>query len=175
MLKRNKAKKNNKSELKKMYRMRNVSKAFLRTFSFGNLFFGDLICLLKKIKSKTKNNLQFFSKNGTITKKIITRPNCALDRHTILFMYVPGFRRQVSKHEKFCRAIKGSQRTKEEQRERPTWVDVHKRKMLIIRFHIWQLWKKCLSYNFHKNLKTVLNVFREKFMFYFHLLNLSAQ
>ena len=31
-------------------------------------------------------------------KKFITRPNCALNRRTILCLYVPGFQRQVSKH-----------------------------------------------------------------------------
>ena len=30
----------------------------------------------------------------------ITRPNCALDRRTILCLYVPGFQRQVFKHVK---------------------------------------------------------------------------
>ena len=33
--------------------------------------------------------------------KIITRPNSALDRRTILCLYVPGFQRQVFKHDKF--------------------------------------------------------------------------
>ena len=33
-------------------------------------------------------------------KKFITRSNCALDRSTILCLYVPGFLRQVFKHGK---------------------------------------------------------------------------
>ena len=32
--------------------------------------------------------------------QIITRPNCALDRLTILCLYVPGFHRQVFEHVK---------------------------------------------------------------------------
>ena len=50
----------------------------------------------------------------------ITRPNCVLDRRTILCLYVPGFQRQV-----FERVIFLSQRSKkrkekkEEQKVRP--------------------------------------------------------
>ena len=46
----------------------------------------------------------------------ITSPNCALDRSTILCLYVPGFQRQVFKHVKIL-----SERLKRrtEQRERP--------------------------------------------------------
>ena len=45
----------------------------------------------------------------------ITRPNCALDRCTILCLYVPGFQRQVFKHVEIL-----SERLKrmKEQRER---------------------------------------------------------
>ena len=32
--------------------------------------------------------------------RIITRPNCALDRSTILCLYVPGFQSQVFNHVK---------------------------------------------------------------------------
>ena len=39
--------------------------------------------------------IQFLSSDPTIT-----RPNCALDRRTILCLYVPGFQSQVFKHDK---------------------------------------------------------------------------
>ena len=38
-----------------------------------------------------------FNKN---LKMNLTRPNCALDRRTVLCLYVPGFHRQVFKHGK---------------------------------------------------------------------------
>ena len=54
----------------------------------------------------------FFRKQKTF----ITRPNCALDRRTILCLYVPGFQRQVFKMLKFCRndqrKVKHKRRTK---------------------------------------------------------------
>ena len=34
----------------------------------------------------------------TLESIIITRPNCALDRSTLLYLYVPGFERQVLKY-----------------------------------------------------------------------------
>ena len=35
----------------------------------------------------------------------ITRPNCALDRSTILCLYIPGFQRQVLKYVQKCKWI----------------------------------------------------------------------
>ena len=46
---------------------------------------------------------------------ITTKPKNALDRRTILGLCVPGFQRQVSKHNKFLsdqRKLKGNRRTK---------------------------------------------------------------
>ena len=45
--------------------------------------------------------------------KYITRPNCALDRSTILCLYVPGFQRQVFKHVKIL-----SERSKESKEQK---------------------------------------------------------
>ena len=42
----------------------------------------------------------------------ITRPNCALDRSTILCLYVPGFQRQVFKHRNDQKKVKNKRRTK---------------------------------------------------------------
>ena len=36
---------------------------------------------------------------------IITRPNCALDRSTVLFLFVPGFQRQLLKYVPKCKWI----------------------------------------------------------------------
>ena len=44
---------------------------------------------------------------------VITRPNCALDRSTILCLYVPGFQRQVFKHVKTL-----SERSKESKEQK---------------------------------------------------------
>ena len=35
----------------------------------------------------------------------ITRPHCALDRRTILFLYVPGFQKLIFKHVPKCKWI----------------------------------------------------------------------
>ena len=43
----------------------------------------------------------------------ITRPNCALDRSTILYLYVSGFQRQVFKHVKIL-----SERSKESKEQK---------------------------------------------------------
>ena len=45
--------------------------------------------------------------------KFITRPNCALDRSTILCLYVPGFQRQVFKDVKIL-----SERSKESKEQK---------------------------------------------------------
>ena len=47
------------------------------------------------------NNLYPFNFFTTV----ITRPNCALDRSTILCLYVPGFQRQVLKYVPKCKWI----------------------------------------------------------------------
>ena len=44
---------------------------------------------------------------------IITRPNCALDKPTLLCLYVPGFQRQVFKHVKIL-----SERSKESKEQK---------------------------------------------------------
>ena len=51
----------------------------------------------------------------------ITRPNCALDRRTILYLYVPAeFQRQVNKHVYFfVETMEINEGPKKEQRERP--------------------------------------------------------
>ena len=41
-----------------------------------------------------------FEKDYTIKKIVIKRPNCALDRRTILCLYIPGFQSHVFKHVK---------------------------------------------------------------------------
>ena len=43
------------------------------------------------------------------------KPNCALDKHTLLCLYVPGFQRQVSKHVEIL-----SERSKEMKNRRRT-------------------------------------------------------
>ena len=44
--------------------------------------------------------LQTFEKCAGALFSGIMRPNCALDRSTVLCLYVPGFQRQVIKHVK---------------------------------------------------------------------------
>ena len=46
----------------------------------------------------------------------ITRPNCALDRSTILCLYVPGFQRQVFKYVKILSEL--SKRRKEQKKNK---------------------------------------------------------
>ena len=46
----------------------------------------------------------------------ITRPNCDLDRRTILCLYVPGFQRQVFKHVKVL--TKQSKESKEQKKNK---------------------------------------------------------
>ena len=46
----------------------------------------------------------------------ITRPNCAVDRSTILGLYVPGFQRQVFKHVKIL--LERSKRRKEQKKNK---------------------------------------------------------
>ena len=57
------------------------------------------------------------SANWTLsTKKFITRPNCALNRSTILCLYVPGFQRQVFKHVKIL--LERSQESEEQKKNK---------------------------------------------------------
>ena len=48
-------------------------------------------------------------------KQYITRPNCALDRRTLLCLYAPGFQRQILTHIKSL-----SQRSKKKKKTRRT-------------------------------------------------------
>ena len=57
-----------------------------------------------------KKNSWFFPDTSSF---VITRPNCALDRSTILCLYVPGFQRQVFKHVKIL-----SERSKESKEQK---------------------------------------------------------
>ena len=47
-------------------------------------------------------------------KHFITRPNCALDRSTVLCLYVPGFQRQVVEHVKI---LSGRSKESKEQKK----------------------------------------------------------
>ena len=88
------------------------------------------IWLRQKIQKKLKHlkiTIKYFSRSLLVAlhssnrgnrsippkKKIITRLNCALDRRTILFLYVPGFQRKVFKHVKIL-----SERSKEMKKQK---------------------------------------------------------
>ena len=61
-----------------------------------------------KTLSLLPKSLKFKEKWSNFTKKTINnikRPNCALDRSTILCLFVPGFQRQVSNYVPKCRWI----------------------------------------------------------------------
>ena len=63
--------------------------------------------VLEKYKNIFFKLVYFFS-------PIITRPSCALDRRTILCLYVPGFQIQAFKHDKSL--LECSKRIKEQKK-----------------------------------------------------------
>ena len=63
--------------------------------------------------------IQQVSKTNSTVKDVITRPNCALDRRTILCLKVPGFQRQVLKHVKTLTEQSKKSNNKKERKERP--------------------------------------------------------
>ena len=56
--------------------------------------------LLSNLFLSYKNAIQIIWEKKSEYKFVITRPNCALERSTILCLYVSGFQRQVFKHVK---------------------------------------------------------------------------
>ena len=64
---------------------------------------------LKKIQTERVFSKTFFKQN-------MMRQNCALDRSTILYVYVPGFQRQIFEHFKFLsersKGLKEQKKTK---------------------------------------------------------------
>ena len=64
-----------------------------------------------KIFGKTEDGISVSRKVLALTRfdiyssSYITRPNCALDRRTILFLYVPGFQKQVLTYVSKCKWI----------------------------------------------------------------------
>ena len=89
-------------------------KTYLHAKKFQNNFFVYL-----KIDDRSWNLLKKLNWTKTFKKclgiwkfPIITRPNCALDRRTVLSLYTPGFQRQVLKVVKFCRIDKRNWKNK---------------------------------------------------------------
>ena len=93
---------------------RGGSRIFSRGVGFSEKFLGrpNWCSELSQSTKKTLLWLKFLRRTQNFEKtflgtfwKIITRPNCALDRSTILCLYVPGFQRQVFKHVSKCKWI----------------------------------------------------------------------
>ena len=55
---------------------------------------------IDRLENKQKLDFQTVRNRIRVLERTlnITRPNCALDRRTILCLYVPGFLRQIFKH-----------------------------------------------------------------------------
>ena len=80
------------------------------------LLTGHLSARARPILDLLNNIHPFQDGGGGIVKKIITRPNCALDRRTFLGLYVRGFQNQGFKHVKIL--SERSKRMKEQKKNK---------------------------------------------------------
>ena len=127
-----------------------------------------------KFSAPSDNPSQSPLNSATIPKMtFITRPNCVLDRCTVLCLYVPGFQKKAFKHIKFfsehSKRMKEQKKNKSERPYRGIRRQFTKRRVYLAMFFSESEVQKCLiSCHFKKPEQTkIVNRFKQPCFLWF--------